>query len=214
VKSGWRPGISQIGQLLLFAAAAWTATYSRLILGPLQEAMRQSLAITDNRMAILQGSAIAVPMALGAIPVGLLADRVSRKAILLAATSLALIALLLIGTASVGSWFASPFIATYCASKAAEEILTDAIRIQLRAQGTHVAGVYAGYIDTDMSAHITYPKTSPARVVERSLAGLESGAERIFADDSAVYVDQQVRTNRATFDLELARHWQDSQPQN
>src|SRR5579862_8335112 len=75
--------MTEIGQLLLLAIAAWTATYSRLILGPLQEAMRQSMSISDNRMAILQGSAIAIPMAVGAIPVGLLADRISRKGILL-----------------------------------------------------------------------------------------------------------------------------------
>jgi predicted MFS family arabinose efflux permease len=92
--------LAQIGQLLLFAIAAWTATYSRLIVGPLQEAMRQSMSISDNRMAILQGSAIAIPMAIGAIPVGLLADRISRKAILLVATALALIAVMLIGMAS------------------------------------------------------------------------------------------------------------------
>jgi MFS family permease len=91
---------SQIGQLFLFAIAAWTATYSRLLLGPLQETMRHALSISDNRMAILQGSAIAVPMALGAIPVGLLADRISRKAVLLVAVALALIALMLISMAS------------------------------------------------------------------------------------------------------------------
>jgi MFS family permease len=92
--------MTEIGQLLLLAIAAWTATYSRLILGPLQEAMRQSMSISDNRMAILQGSAVAIPMAVGAIPVGLLADRISRKGILLVATGLVLIALMLIGTAS------------------------------------------------------------------------------------------------------------------
>jgi NAD(P)-dependent dehydrogenase (short-subunit alcohol dehydrogenase family) len=120
----------------------------------------------------------------------------------------------IINVLSVGSWFASPFIATYCASKAAAEVLTDAIRMQLRSQRTQVAGVYAGYIDTDMSAHITQPKTSPGQVVERSLAGVEAGLDRIFADDSAIYVDQKVRTDRAAFDADLLRGWQDSQSQN
>jgi short-subunit dehydrogenase len=113
---------------------------------------------------------------------------------------------------SVGSWIASPFMATYCASKAAAEMLTDAIRIQLRAQHTHVAGVYAGYIDTDMSAHVRQPKASPEQVVERSLAGLESCVERIFADDSAVHVDQKIRTDRAAFDAQLLHSWEDSRP--
>ncbi len=119
----------------------------------------------------------------------------------------------IINVLSVASWFASPSIATYCASKAAEEILTDAIRMQLRKQRTHVAGVYAGYIDTDMSAHITQPKTSPRQVVERSLAGLESGADRIFADDSAVYVDQSVRADRAAFDAGILQAWEDAAPE-
>jgi NAD(P)-dependent dehydrogenase (short-subunit alcohol dehydrogenase family) len=115
----------------------------------------------------------------------------------------------IINVLSVASWFTAPFMATYCASKAAEEVLTDAIRMQLRSQGTRVAGVYAGYIDTDMSAHVAQPKTSPKQVVDRSLAGLESGLERIFADDSAVYVDEKVRMDRAAFDAELLRSWEE-----
>jgi len=116
----------------------------------------------------------------------------------------------IVNVLSVGSWFASPSIATYCASKAAEETLTDAVRMQLKSQGTRVVGVYAGYIDTDMSAHITHPKTSPRQVVERTLAGLESGEDRIFADDSAVYVDDKVRTDRAAFDADILRGWEQS----
>ena len=120
----------------------------------------------------------------------------------------------IVNVLSVASWFASPLIATYCASKAAEEALTDAIRVQLRSQRTQVAGVYAGYIDTDMSAHVTHPKTSPSQVVNRTLEGLESGVERIFADDSAVYVDQKIRTDRAAFDAEVLQSWEAAQSQN
>jgi NAD(P)-dependent dehydrogenase (short-subunit alcohol dehydrogenase family) len=117
----------------------------------------------------------------------------------------------IINVLSVASWFTNPFMATYCASKAAEEMLTDAIRMQLRSQRTHVVGVYAGYIDTDMAAHVTQPKTSPSQVVERSLAGLESGEDRVFADDRAIDVDQRVRTDRAAFDAELLKRWEASQ---
>jgi NAD(P)-dependent dehydrogenase (short-subunit alcohol dehydrogenase family) len=120
----------------------------------------------------------------------------------------------IVNVLSVASWFASPPLATYCASKAAEETLTDAVRIQLRPQGTHVAGVYAGYIDTDMSAHIHQPKADPGHVAARTFAGLESGEDRIFADDSAVFIDQQLRTNRAAFEAELLRLWMESQPQH
>jgi NAD(P)-dependent dehydrogenase (short-subunit alcohol dehydrogenase family) len=116
----------------------------------------------------------------------------------------------IINVLSVASWIASPFMATYCASKAAAEVLTDAIRVQLRSQRTQVAGVYAGYIDTDMSAHVTQPKASPGQIVERTFTGLESGVDRIFADDSAVYVDQKSRSNRGAFDAEFLQTWDDS----
>src|ERR1700722_16963311 len=71
---------------------------------------------------------------------------------------------------SVVSWFVSPFNATYCASKHAALALTDAVRIQLKAQGTQVVAVYAGYIDTGMAAGVKRPKTSPQQVAERTLA--------------------------------------------
>jgi predicted MFS family arabinose efflux permease len=77
--------LTQIGQILLLATATWTATYARYTTGPLQEAMHQAMSISDNRMAVLQASAVAIPMVIGAILVGLLADRISRKTILLVA---------------------------------------------------------------------------------------------------------------------------------
>jgi NAD(P)-dependent dehydrogenase (short-subunit alcohol dehydrogenase family) len=113
----------------------------------------------------------------------------------------------IINVLSVASWFTNPLFATYCASKAAAEVLTDAIRMQLRSQGTRVVGVYAGYIDTDMAAHVASRKTSPAQVVERTLAGLESGVDRVFADERATYIDDRVRNDRAAFYAELQQGW-------
>ena len=57
----------------------------------------------------------------------------------------------LVNVLSVVSWFNAAMQGTYCASKAAESSLTKAVRCELRAQGTLVVGVYAGYIDTDMA---------------------------------------------------------------
>lgn len=68
-------------QLLLLAVATWGVTYARFTLGPLQESIRGSLGLTDNQIAWLQGPAVAVPMALAAIPLGLFVDR-RRRAIL------------------------------------------------------------------------------------------------------------------------------------
>jgi len=116
----------------------------------------------------------------------------------------------IVNVLSVASWFANPFFATYCASKAAAEALTDAIRMQLRSQGTHVVGVYAGYIDTDMVAHVVHAKTSPRQVVERSLEGVESGRDRVFADSRSVEIEASLRTDRDAFYAELQRRWDDA----
>ena len=78
---------------------------------------------------------------------------------------------------SVVSFFNAPMQATYCASKAAEWSLTKAVRFELHAQSTHVIGVYAGYIDTDMTAGIDDAKSSPAAIATAVMAGIEAGSE-------------------------------------
>ena len=62
---------------------------------------------------------------------------------------------------SVVSFFNAPMQGSYCASKAAAWSLTKAVRFELRAQGTLVIGVYAGYIDTDMTAASTRRSRAP-----------------------------------------------------
>src|SRR6266702_2164041 len=86
--------------------------------------MRLDLALSDNQMAWLQGPALAVPMALGSIPLGLMVDRRRRGrlfqifvALTLAATVLtaltANLALLFAARALVGLAVAAIFVAAY-----------------------------------------------------------------------------------------------------
>jgi MFS family permease len=65
-------------QLVLLTAAITAAVYAKAGLGPLQEAMRSSLALSDNEVALLQGPALGLPMLMFAIPLGLFIDRRSR----------------------------------------------------------------------------------------------------------------------------------------
>src|SRR5262249_47246908 len=74
--------------------------YTRTILSPLQETVRLSLSLSDNQMAILQGLAMAMPLALCAVPMGLLADRLSRKRILCVSLILAMLSSVLSAIAS------------------------------------------------------------------------------------------------------------------
>jgi NAD(P)-dependent dehydrogenase (short-subunit alcohol dehydrogenase family) len=90
----------------------------------------------------------------------------------------------LVNILSITSWFANPLNGSYCASKSAAWSLTNAARVELRRQGTLVTGVFAGVIDTEMGAAFPHlPKTTPQRVVDQTLDGVEAGAEEVLCDD-------------------------------
>ncbi|MGC2221407.1 MAG: SDR family oxidoreductase [Methylocella sp.] len=109
---------------------------------------------------------------------------------------------------SVVSWFVNPFNATYCASKHAALAVTDAARIQLRAQGTQVVGVYAGFIDTDMAARVDAPKTSPRHVAERALEGLRNGLNHVMADDDARDTRVALLADPAAVEAKMQKAWE------
>ncbi|WP_433442686.1 SDR family oxidoreductase [Nonomuraea sp. CA-141351] len=88
----------------------------------------------------------------------------------------------LVNVLSVLSLVTFPQVSTYAASKAAAWSLTNALRVELKEQGTLVVGVHAGYIDTDMAARVTGPKISPEEVVAQALDAVEAGAYEVLAD--------------------------------
>jgi NAD(P)-dependent dehydrogenase (short-subunit alcohol dehydrogenase family) len=61
--------------------------------------------------------------------------------------------------------------------------LTNALRLQLAEQGVRVAGLHMGYMDTDMAASVTSPKSDPADIAKIALDGLEGDLYEIVADD-------------------------------
>lgn len=96
---------------------------------------------------------------------------------------------------SVVSWFTVPFTATYCASKHAALVVSDASRIELRRQKTQVVGVYAGYIDTDMATSVDQPKTPASQIADRALDGVEKRLDHVLADARSEEVWKQTREN-------------------
>jgi short-subunit dehydrogenase len=89
---------------------------------------------------------------------------------------------MIVNILSVLSWFALPTAVTYSASKAAAMLLTDGIRMELKSQGTRVAAVYTGFMNTDLIAHINAPKISPEVVAANTLQGILTDQEEILAD--------------------------------
>ena len=91
----------------------------------------------------------------------------------------------LVNLVSVAGIVNFPPLATYSATKAAVHSLTQGFRFWLREQGTHVAGVYPGPVDTDMAKEIPMEKESPENVANYILTALEAGQEEIFPDAMA-----------------------------
>ena len=84
---------------------------------------------------------------------------------------------------SVLSWLAVAEDGAYCAAKSAEWALTNALRIQLAEQGTSVTALHVGYMDTDMSRHVSAAKSDPGAVASLALQGVAEGRTEVLADD-------------------------------
>ena len=91
----------------------------------------------------------------------------------------------IVNVSSVAGLVGMPLILTYSSTKAALHSLTQSTRQMLRGQGTFVAGVYPGPVDTGMSAEFTFPKAAAADVAHAILDGLEQGLEEIYPDPFA-----------------------------
>ena len=87
----------------------------------------------------------------------------------------------LVNILSAAAWVSMP--TGYAASKAAMWSATNALRIQLRGQGTHVVGLLVGMIDTPMTAGWEVPKVSPASVVAQAYDAVADGSLEVLADD-------------------------------
>jgi NAD(P)-dependent dehydrogenase (short-subunit alcohol dehydrogenase family) len=113
---------------------------------------------------------------------------------------------------SVVSWFTNPANATYCASKHAALAISDGMRIQLRAQNIQVTGVYAGFIDTDMTAGIDLPKVTPQQIAACTMAGIREGKDHVLADARAQEVWHATRTDPYALAAQMQQRWDAARP--
>lgn len=83
---------------------------------------------------------------------------------------------------SVGSILFIDRLATYCASKTAAHIFTQAIRKEFGKDKIKVFGVYPGYVDTSMSSDIQEYKISAEQLVKNICNEIENETLNIFPD--------------------------------
>lgn len=95
----------------------------------------------------------------------------------------------MVNVLSVLSWVTLPQAAGYCAAKSAMWAATNSLRLALAGQNTLVVAVHASYMDTDMAAAVTAPKTAPELVAEATLDAVEAGQHEALADE----ISRQVR---------------------
>jgi NAD(P)-dependent dehydrogenase (short-subunit alcohol dehydrogenase family) len=108
----------------------------------------------------------------------------------------------LLNVHSVLSWLGVA--GSYSATKAALWSQTNSLRLELRSRGIEVTGLHVGYIDTDMTAAIDAPKSTPHEVAALALEGIETGAFEILADDVTRNVKAGLSGDLAALYPELA----------
>lgn len=88
----------------------------------------------------------------------------------------------IINISSIAGHVNFPVLGSYSASKAAVHSLTQSVRAELAGQGTQVAGVYPGPVDTDMAKEFPSDKAAPSDVIRHILEAVENGQEDIYPD--------------------------------
>lgn len=104
-----------------------------------------------------------------------------------------------VNVASALSWFAFPGAGAYAVSKAANWNMSNALRLELAAQGTQVTSVHLGLADTDMAAGIDGPKTDPAVVARRTLDAVDRGDLEVVVDDWSAMVKASLAEDPRAF---------------
>jgi MFS family permease len=154
----------------LLSVAATVAYMDRLILSVLFVPLSHDMSLTDTQMSVLQGGSFAVVYALAGLPLGLLADRLNRRNVILASV-------LVWCSATVACGFATSFsqlvIARACVGigeaalfPAATSMVGDSVTLQRRglALGVFIMGqvlgggaaVGAGGILLDFAQHHSF----------------------------------------------------------
>ena len=112
----------------------------------------------------------------------------------------------IVNVLSAASWFSMKEVATYAMSKSAAWSFTNGLRIDVAPSNTLVVAVHAGFIDTEMAANVKMDKTSPFQVVDRTLNAVEAGVSEVLADDSSVFIKNNLPNHIETFYPLIARH--------
>lgn len=106
---------------------------------------------------------------------------------------------------SVASWVGSPLLSSYGASKSAAWNFTNAARVELKRQDTHVVGVHVGFVDTDLTAALDVDKIAPAAVATAALDAVEAREPEAVVDDVSRQVKAGLSDDQRTLYPQIER---------
>ena len=121
-----QPFKRSISQLVLVSAVMGLSLTALYMFNGIQEAVKAELHLTDFDLSLVEGVAVAIPLALSGIPVGLLVDRINRVKVMIAMT------LLCVAAAVATAWsttLPTLFVARVLAAAAGSALLTTAISL-------------------------------------------------------------------------------------
>ena len=109
---------------------------------------------------------------------------------------------------SVLSWITFPHYSAYSAAKSAAWSLTNALRVELAEQGTQVSALHVGFMDTDMTTHVSdqSSKSDPATIADLALHGVAAGKLEILADELSHQVQAGLAGGVQALYPDLAAH--------
>lgn len=99
-----------------------------------------------------------------------------------------------------------PLMGSLCASKAAALSMTQALRAELKGQGTHVMAVLPGAVDTEMTKDFQGPKIPPRLVAEAIVDGLKHRMEEVYPGDMGAGVAYGLSSDAKAVEHEFANY--------
>ena len=96
-----------------------------------------------------------------------------------------------------------PAIGSYCASKAAEYSMTQGVRAELAAQGTHVMGVLPGAVDTDMTPG---GDARPEDVAAAIVTAISDDVEDLYPDAMAQGLSEGLARDAKAVERDMAKY--------
>lgn len=111
----------------------------------------------------------------------------------------------IVNVLSAGGLVAVPAMGGYSPSKFAARAASTSIRAELAPQGTHVAALIVGSVDTRMAAHVAGGKERPEDIAKVGLRAIKRNSDEVDTDRMAIEVRADLARDPKALERAMAR---------